>query len=87
MNWYQWSSESDFDTWHATVVTGLGMPWIGENQATGEPAPESQQTTAYTAVVEVAPDDWRAPVAELIASTYSDGMGTLCDPPPEPELP
>jgi|DEB0MinimDraft_3_1074331.scaffolds.fasta_scaffold26835_1 hypothetical protein len=88
MHWYTWQTKNPgFDTWHTAVKTGLGMPWIGENQATGEPEPDAQQTTDYTAVVEVAADDWRAPVSDLIAGTYPDGLGTPCDPPPEPELP
>ena len=60
MEWYTWATESEFDTWHAAVITGLGMPWIGQNQATGEPQPDKQQTTAYTSCIEVAAGDWRA---------------------------
>lgn len=87
MHWYKWDAEPSFDAWEATVVAGLGMPWIGVNQATGQPEPDKQQTTDYTAATEVAPDDWRAPVDDAIAAAYPDGLGTPCDPPPEPPLP
>jgi hypothetical protein len=85
MNWYTWSTEAAFDAWHATVVDGLGMPWIGQNQATGEPEPNNQHTTAYTAVTEVAADDWRAVVGDDIVAGYADGLGALSEAPPEPE--
>ena len=85
MNWYTWPTEQAFDAWHTTVIVGLNMPWIGVDQANGQPQPDKQQTTAYTSVVEVAADDWRAPVADNIAAVYADGLGTPSDPPPSPE--
>jgi hypothetical protein len=87
MEWYTWTTESAFDTWHATVISGLGMPWVGENQATGEPQPDKQLTTAYTACTEVAAGDWRAPVSDEIAANYSTGIGALSEAPPDPEIP
>lgn len=87
MNWYTWTTSAAFDAWHAQVVAGLNLPRVGHNQATGEPEPQKQQTTAYTAVTEVASDDWRAPVANSIAQAYPDGLGTPTEPPPpSPEL-
>lgn len=85
MNWYTWTSIAAFDAWHATVIAGLNMPWIGVDQANHQPQPDKQQTTAYTAVTEVSNVDWRAPVAADIANTYTDGFGQPCEPPPSPE--
>lgn len=87
-HWYSWETQTPgFDTWHTAVKTGLNLPRVGVNQATGQLEPDKCQTTEYTAVTEVAADDWRAPVEDDIAAAYSDGLGTQCDPPPEPELP
>jgi hypothetical protein len=85
MNWYSWTSVAAFDQWHDTVIAGLNMPWIGVNQNTGQPEPSKQQTTAYTAVVEVIASDWRAPVGDDIASIYAAGLGQPSTPPPTPE--
>ena len=85
MNWYTWPTQQDFNNWHQTVTTGLHLPRVGINQATGRPEPDKQQTTAYTSVTEVAADDWRAPVDADVATTYAIGLGTPCDPPPTPE--
>lgn len=41
------SSREDFDRWHDKVKQELKLPRIGVNAATGRPAPEKQQTTAY----------------------------------------
>lgn len=85
MNWYTWPTQQAFDLWHAQVVAGLDLPRVGHNQATGEPQPAKQGTTAYTDVTEVAVNDWRAPVGEDIAAAYSDGLGTISTAPPEQE--
>lgn len=85
MTWHTWPSKAAFDAWHATVVTGLGLPRIGHNAATGQPEPAKQQTTAYTAVVEVAVNDWRAPVGADIAAAYPDGLGAPSTAPPTEE--
>lgn len=87
MNWYTWTTEAAFDAWHAQVIAGLNMPWIGVDQANGQPQPDKQQTTNYTAVTEVGPTDWRAPVGDDIAAAYSDGLGAPSEPPPSPEEP
>ena len=85
MNWYTWISVAAFNAWHDTVIAGLGLPWIGINQNTGQPEPSKQQTTAYTAVVEVSNVDWRAPVGDDIALAYAAGLGAPSTPPPTPE--
>jgi hypothetical protein len=85
--WYTWPSQADFDAWHEPVVEALNLPRVGYNAATGQPQPEAQQTTAYTAVTEVAADDWRAPVEQHIASDYPDSLGSPSEPPPAPEVP
>jgi len=86
MNYFTWISQEAFDNWHQTVVEGLNLPRIGVNSATGELAPDKQHTTAYTSVLEVSADDWRAPVESDIAAAYSDGLGAPCDPPPSLDL-
>jgi len=86
MIYYTWPTEQAFDLWHAAVIEALNLPRIGVNAATGEPAPQKQQTIAYTTVVEVAADDWRAPVDPNIAAAHPDGLGTPSEPPPAPEL-
>lgn len=87
MNWYTWTTQQDFNDWHQTVITGLHLPRVGINQATGQAEPTKQLTLYYTSVTEVAADDWRAPVEDSVATTYATGLGTPCDPPPTPEEP
>ena len=86
MTYYTWPTLEAFDLWHDTVIEALDLPRIGHNQATGQPEPSKQQTTSYTSVVEVAADDWRAPVDSDIAAAHPDGLGTPSEPPPAPEL-
>lgn len=81
MNWYTWPSEADFNTWHQTVIDGMGLPKVGFNAATGQLRPDAQMTTAYTSVVEVAVGDWRAPVGEDVSSVFVEGIGVVCDAP------
>jgi len=85
VNWYTWPSVAAFNAWHNTVIDGLNLPRIGHNQATGQPEPQKQATTAYTSIVEVTETDWRAPVAADIAAAYTDGLGTPSEPPPVEE--
>lgn len=82
MMWFRWTSQSAFDGWHQMVVDGLALPRVGVNQRTGQPAPDKQNTTAYTAVVRVGLRDWRAPVGDDIAVEYADGLGVPSEPPP-----
>lgn len=44
------ASEQDFLDWHDQVKTATGMPIVGVNARTGEPAPGKQQTTDYTSL-------------------------------------
>lgn len=96
MTYYTWPTQQDFDTWHAIVITGLGLPRIGNNARTGKPEPDKQATTGYTSVTEVAPGDWRAMVDldhmprgddGFVLPKILDLLGTPCDPPPVEELP
>jgi hypothetical protein len=48
MNWYEWDSQADFDTWHNALCARLGYPLISLNQATGEPDESAAMTTSYT---------------------------------------
>lgn len=84
--WYSWPTVSAFDAWHAAVVEALNLPRVGVNQATGEPEPAAQWTTAYTEITEVGPGDFRAPVDDHVAVHYAEGLGALSDPPPRPDL-
>jgi hypothetical protein len=85
-DWYSWPDLPSFDAWHAAACTAVGIPHPGYNEATGEVDPDAQWTTAYTAVVEVAADDWRAIVEPAVAALIPDGLGVPCDPPPAPDI-
>jgi hypothetical protein len=85
MSWYTWPTEAAFDTWHSAVKAGLNLPRVGVNQATGSPEPDKCQTTEYTAVTEVAADDWRASVEDDVAAAYTDGLGSVSEAPPVDE--
>jgi len=85
--WYSWGTEQSFAAWHSVVIDALGLPRVGVNQATGEPEPDAQMTTAYTEVTEVGAGDWRAPVEDTVAATYAAGLGAPSEAPPEPLMP
>lgn len=80
--WYSWTTKTAFDVWNDLVVANLNLPRVGINQATGEPQPTKTQTVAYTSVIEVASDDWRAMVEQHIAERFADGLGALSSAPP-----
>lgn len=82
--WYTWSSQENFGLWHAAACASLGIPHPGYNEATGEVDEHAQWTTAYTSVVEVTVDDWRAFVEESVAVLVPDGLGTPSEAPPSP---
>lgn len=84
MSWYAWESEAAFDVWHERVIAMLNLPRVGENQRTGEPAPDKQKTTAYTQPVVVADDDVRAFVESDVAGMVPEGLGVASDKPPSP---
>jgi len=44
------TSQAEFDSWHAQAATAAGLPIIGRNAKTGVLQPEKQQTIAYTSV-------------------------------------
>lgn len=79
--WYLWPTLEAFDAWHDSVCASLGIPHPNRNVATGEIDLDAEWTTAYTGVVEIAPDDWRAFVEPDVAATHPDGLGVPCDPP------
>jgi hypothetical protein len=84
---YRWFSIVNFDNWHASACTALGIPHPNHNQATGEIDPDAQWTTAYTDATVVAVDDVRAYVEQSVAELVPDGLGTPSEPPPAPDLP
>lgn len=53
MNWYEWQTQADFDSWHNALCKQLGYPIISNNQATGEPDHNAAMTTSYTTSREV----------------------------------
>lgn len=85
--YYLWPTKADFNTWHDTVCTALGIPHANCNAATGEIDDDAQWTTSYTVVTEVAADDWRAFVEDKIATQFPDGLGVPSEPPPAQSLP
>lgn len=85
MSWYTWTSQEAFDEWHTAVKAELGLPKPGINQATGLVDESAQWTTDYTCAVEVAEGDFRAIVEDDVAELV-EGLGTPCDPPPQPEI-
>jgi len=84
---YRWNSHTDFTAWHDIVCSALGIPYPNRNAASGEIDYQAQWTTAYTEVIQVAADDWRAFVEDDIAGQFPVGLGVLSDPPPSPSLP
>lgn len=82
--WYLWADQTAFDAWHSTVCAQLHLPRPGENEGSGIIDTSAQWTTAYTAITEVAANDWRAVVEDAIASAYPAGLGAPSDPPPTP---
>lgn len=51
MNWYEWNTQTDFETWHNALCVELGYPITPVNQATGLPDESAQKTTAYTSSI------------------------------------
>lgn len=81
---YSWFSLGEFDAWHESIKTALGIPYPGRNALTGEIDESAQWTTAYTVPTVVADDDVRAFVEDHVASAVPEGIGVPCDPPPAP---
>jgi len=69
MNWYEWNSRADFNTWHEALCLTLGYPQISQNQATGLDDAAAQKTTSYTLAFEVE-GKWIAKIDEQ----YADGL-------------
>ena len=84
--WYRWSDLEAFTVWHTAACAALNIPHAGNNAATGELDPDAQWTTAYTSVIEVGPDDWRAVVEPQVAELVPTGLGEPSDPPPAPDV-
>ena len=84
--WYRWTDLAAFDAWHTAACATLDIPHAGFNAATGELDPDAQWTTAYTSVIEVAPDDWRGVVEAQVAELVPTGLGEPSDPPPAPDV-
>ena len=85
--WYSWATLAAFTAWHDAVCVALGIPYPGQNAASGQIDESAQWTTAYTDIVEAAGDDWRAWVGDDIAAAHPAGLGAPSEPPPSPEIP
>ena len=44
------ASEAEFEAWHENAKTAAGLPVVGVNARTDQPAPDKQQTTDLTAL-------------------------------------
>ena len=86
-NWYTWRTLSEFEIWHSNVITGLNLPRLGQNAATGKIDLNAQATTSYTVAIQITNDDWRAMVEDEIASNFADGLGLPSQPPKAPDEP
>jgi hypothetical protein len=53
MNWYEWQTQADFDSWHSDLCDRLGYPRVSANQATGELDESAAMTISYTTSQEV----------------------------------
>lgn len=84
MSWYSWKSQEEFNEWHSAVCTNLGIPYPNRNSATGEIDESATWTIAYTSLVQVSLNDYRAFVEEGVATNNSNGLGTLCEQPVDP---
>lgn len=49
-NWYEWTTEEEFNLWHDAIRARLNYPLASYNQATGELDESAPLTTAYTSV-------------------------------------
>jgi len=84
--WYLWADLATFTVWHTAACAALNIPHPGANAATGVLDIDAQWTTAYTSVVHVGPDDWRAVVEPQVADLVPTGLGVPSDPPPAPDV-
>ena len=80
MNWYEWNSLEDFETWHEPLCVELGYPILSVNQLTGEIDENAQPTVAYTSVMEV-DGKWIG----LVEDKYAEGLTQIEYTPPLPE--
>jgi len=87
MGWYSWESEEKFNVWHNVVCLSMGIPYPNSNLATGEIDLSATWTTAYTSLVKVSPNDYRAFVDEDVAINNPNSLGILCDESPQDLLP
>jgi hypothetical protein len=81
MNWYEWETKADFDAWHDPLCVGLGYPIISNNQFTGEPDPDAQQTIAYTSTIKV-----ENKLIALVEDQYAEGLVATDLRPPKPDF-
>lgn len=69
MNWYEWDTAEDFNTWHDNLCFELGYPETPVNQATGLPDETAQKTEKYCVAVEV-----EGKFIAAIEEQYAEGL-------------
>jgi hypothetical protein len=77
MQWYEWNSQADFDTWHEALCQRLGYPLVSINQATGQPDESAAMTTSYTTSQTV-----EGKVIADVEDQYSEGLTATALRPP-----
>jgi len=80
MNWYEWNTIENFNTWHDALCLQLGYPIVSVNQLTGEPDYEAAQTTKYTTPIEVSNK-----IIATVEDDYAEGLTASLLRPPVPE--
>lgn len=80
MNWYEWNTQEEFDTWHNALCIQLGYPIVSINQATGLPDPTAAKTTKYTTALEVSNK-----IIATVEDQYASGLTLTQLRPPMPE--
>jgi hypothetical protein len=69
MNWYEWETQADFDSWHSDLCDRLGYPIVSANQATGELDESAAMTISYTTSQEV-----EGKIIADVEDEYSEGL-------------
>lgn len=79
MNWYEWNTQEEFDTWHNVLCVQLGYPIVSINQLTGEPDYDAAMTTKYTTPLKV-----NNKIIAIVEDQYTDGLTVTELRPPKP---
>lgn len=66
------ASQAEFDAWHELARTAAGLPVVGVNAWTGQPAPGKQQTTDYASLQFVEVDVDGTVIDATLVATVGD---------------